>query len=356
MILTSSCSGDDGGYTTEEDLPAAAKFAPPRSVLRRAPDADGSDESHDSDTSVEEVVIQRRGPVRSRGPRLGQWIHDISRGFATLDKDTNQIIMFRGNPSSNRGSIDNGQELGLGQRFTADQGLLPYAAVPTGVLDSANVMISAMNTPFNHRRLGPAMGPPEAFYSWTFMDADGNIHENSLSDDDDLESDLYADDPVDLDDFLNLGEEVTDDDTPINDAEQSSDSPATAGEPSSTPARPTTLSSEDQVHPLLDHFAPGVVGAFRKHQDAHNLLNRGTESAESLAFQGTRTIRGIKQGRLTDATAPITPLRKHKSQRSIVGPLDSSPLAFTGGGIEDKKRKFDMEDAVRGHKRSKSLI
>jgi hypothetical protein len=38
-------------------------------------------------------------------------------------------------------------------------------------------------------------------------------------------------------------------------------------------------------------------------------------------------------------------------------PMDSSPLAhLTGGGMEDKKRKFEYHESLRGnHKRSKSM-
>jgi hypothetical protein len=221
------------------------------------------------------------------------------------------------------------------------------------ISNSANLMMSAMYTDdfFN----GPALGPPEAFYAFTSVDADGTITQP------DSHSDEYDEDDVDDEDlwqnFIQIEEESSGDENG-EEVDPSSDSP-TGVEPSSTPARPTTATSEDRVHPLLNHFNSGVVGAFRRNQNRHQLLSRNTESRESLAFSGpyrNGTIRGIKGGRLEAANTPITPLRKRKSTRRTI-PMDSSPLShLTGGGMEDKKRKFEYHESLRGnHKRSKSM-
>ncbi len=69
------------------------------------------------------------------------------------------------------------------------------------------------------------------------------------------QSDLDEDN-IDMETFLDFGDE---DSSYENDVvEETSDSPGTA-DPSSTLARPNTATSDDQAHPLLDHFGKGVV-------------------------------------------------------------------------------------------------
>lgn len=218
------------------------------------------------------------------------------------------------------------------------------------ISNSANLMMSAMSTPFDDLFQGQAIGPSEAFFPFTSIQADGSVFQDTGDyeyDEDDSSS------PEDYMDVTNYIEFV---DYPSTDDEDDAEDPTSdhAGDS----VRPTTATSESQVHPLLNHFDSGVVGAFRKNQNRHQLLSRNAESHASLAFHGpNRPVRGIKGGRLQAANTPITPLRKQKSNRNILPPVESSPLAhLTGGAMEDKKRKFDMEETIRGHKRSKSLF
>jgi hypothetical protein len=274
-----------------------------------------------------------------------------------IDRDSKKLLLFRAvRRRFSFNGVGNRPQVGLVQDLDSPRAILDQDMSPM-ISNSANLMMSAMHTPFDDFLHGQALGPPEAFYPFTSVSADGTIIQDSPSE---YDEDDYDDENLwDVEDFLNFGEESSADED-VEAEDPSSDSPATAAEPSSTPARPTTATSEDQIHPLLNHFNSGVVGAFRRNQTRHQLLSRNTESHASLAFQGphrTGTIRGIKGGRLQAANTPITPMRKQRASRPLVGPVDSSPLAhLTGGAMEDKKRKFDMEDAVRGHKRSKSLM
>lgn len=222
------------------------------------------------------------------------------------------------------------------------------------ISNSGNIMMSAMadfGDPFNFGNQflgGQALGPPEAFYPFTSIDANGNMAQDSSSAYD--EDDMSDDDRWNVEDFLEFGEEESDNDQ-AEEAEQSSDSLGHA--PSSTPARPTTARSEDQVHPLLDHFDKGVVGSFRRNQNRHQLLTRNIASRDSLAFGGTHldgTIRGVKSGRLHHANTPITPARKSKNLKPVVPSSPASPLAQL-----NKKRRYDGEE-FNGHKRHRSLI
>ncbi|KAE8441766.1 hypothetical protein EG329_004324 [Mollisiaceae sp. DMI_Dod_QoI] len=329
-------SDDSGGYTTDEDLPAAARFAPPRLLTRQ-----------NSQSSSEEEI--QRTPIR-RGPKLGVWTVSNNRPFM-IAKNEMKLLMY------NRGAM---------RRFSVDA--VPETPVPTPsrnnsfvesspmISNSGNIMMSAMANfgdpfSFNTQFLGGhALGPPEAFYPFTSINADGTMVQDSSSAYD--EDDMDDEDLWNLEDILDLGGEESENENG-EEVEQSSDAATPA--PSSTPARPTTARSEDQVHPLLDHFEKGVVGSFRRNQNRHQLLTRNIATRDSLAFGGAHldgTIRGVKSGRLHHANTPITPARKAKTLKPVHPSSPASPLAYTQ---LNKKRKYNGEE-FNGHKRNKSLI
>lgn len=221
------------------------------------------------------------------------------------------------------------------------------------ISNSANLMMSAMYTPLDqyvHLTGGQPLGPPEAFYPFVDISADGTIIQDGHSSYDDDEVD--SEDMWDIEDFLNFGEASSDEEG-ANGREEEDDNTSTMAEPpSSTPARPTTASSEDQVHPLLTHFNSGIVGAFRRNQNRHHLLSSNAASRDSLVFSGPYrqgTLRGIKGDRLAAANTPITPLRKRKMPSSNLPSSPASPLATA-----QQKRKFSGDHS--GHKRTRSLF
>jgi hypothetical protein len=214
------------------------------------------------------------------------------------------------------------------------------------ISNSANLMMSAMYTPLDQALgSGQALGPPEAFYPFTSVGADGTITQEEPSSYD--EEDLDDEDLWNIGDFLNFGEESSEEgDGEGNDAEGASPSRGT------TPSTSARGNKIEASHPLLDHFDRGVVGAFRKNQTRHQLLSRNAASRESLAFSGPYrqgTLRGIKGGRLAAANVPITPLRKQKSVKQAVASSPGSPLGHGG-----QKRKFSGEQ--QGHKRTRSIV
>lgn len=334
------------GETTDEDLPPAARFAPARTVLRRP--------SEEDESEAEEEINPRRGPIRSRYPKISEWKRDPTKAFAIIGKSKN-LIFYKA--VKRRHSVNDATMMtprsSHSQELDSPQAIFSADVTPM-ISNSANLMMSAMNnTPYDDLFHGQAIGPSEAFFPFTSIEANGTIYQNI--DDYEYDEDDFsaADDALNLEHYIDFDDDSSDDENADCDDPTSVSQSATEG----GMARPTTATSEDQVHPLLNHFDSGVVGAFRKNQTRHQLLSRNAESHASLAFHGpNRPVRGIKGGRLEAANTPITPLRKQK-MRPLNPPVDSSPLAhLTGGGIEDKKRKFDMEEAVRGHKRTRSLI
>lgn len=346
----------DEGETTEEDLPPAAKYIPARSMLRRASTTSSSSESE------EEVTVTRRGPyrpIKRNGPRLGSWLHDRSKPFLVLDNHGKNLIMFRAKVNrrfsfsgvASQSMPDATPQSNLARESDQDRQAIDLSPM---ISNSANLMMSAMYSPLDqylHITGGQPLGPPEAFYPFVNINADGTITQDSHSSYDEDE-DVDSEDMWNVEDFLNFGEETSDEEEDGNEREDDDNTSTIAEPPSSTPARPTTASSEDQVHPLLNHFNNGIVGAFRRNQNRHHLLSCNAASRDSLAFSGPYrqgTLRGIKGDRLAAANTPITPLRKRKVPSSGIPSSPGSPLAGA-----QQKRKYSGEH--HGHKRTRSLF
>jgi len=295
-------------------------------VLRR--------QSPDSE-SEEEITVTRRAPPRAgRGPRLGSWVHNASRPFAVINTDGSRLFMFKARVNR-RFSHSHSEPRPQTSPVHGSDADLSMDQMSPMISNSANLMMSAMYTPLDSymgNLGGQALGPPEAFYPFTSINANGDITQDSPSSFD--EDDLDDEDLWNVEDFINFGEESSDDG-----GAEADENISAAGD---TP-RPTTATSEDQPHHLL--LNPDLVGAFRKNQHKHKLMTRHNATMDSLVFAGpysATTLRGIKDGRIAHAATPITPMRKQK-----LPPIDSSPLA----GLASK-RKFSGEQ--RGHKRIKS--
>lgn len=324
--------------TDEEDFPV--KYLPPqRSVLRAVSEVS---------TSSEEVTRRRV----HRKPVLASWTHNSDTPYAIVDIDSTKVKVF--NMNGFRQRMKN-QSASASPLNTPQQSFSVLQSSPM-ISNSGNIMMSAMmSDPFDDNGMsGQMVGPPEAYYPWTSVDVNGTYatHDSSsvAGSDDCDDEDLWN-----IDDLLNFGNQPSDDE---EEPERSDDAPTGAedatGAPSSTPARPTTARSEDQVHPLLDHFSNGTVGSFRFNQNRHQLLNRTSVTRESLAFGNSHmegTIRGVKAGRLQHANTPITPVRKKKRPISF----DSSPASPTPYAQLEKKRKFNQEERPTSLKRHRGM-
>jgi hypothetical protein len=222
--------------------------------------------------------------------------------------------------------------------------------------NSANLMMSAMGDPqFDGIFSGQAMGPPEAFFPFVSVNADNTVETDSVPssvyDGEEYDGDMTL---LDMEAMFDFGADFTTEDD--NDEDQSSDSPGTI-ERSSTPARPTVFSSEDQAHPLLNHLTQTNVRAFHRNQKDRQLILGGNMTRDALEFSGSSfnegTLRGIKHGRLEAANTPITPLRRNQSMKPMQASSPGSPLADVSA--MNKKRKFEGQE-FKGHKRNRSVV
>lgn len=157
--------------------------------------------------------------------------------------------------------------------------------------------------------------------------------ESSLESDRDPENGLKVSDFIDLDNASSSDEE---------------DGAPKANDPSTTPVRPTTASSDGDV---LSHLNPATVGAFRRNQVNSQLMIRNQATQDSLDFSGpfnSTAIRGIRSDRFDTAAVPLTPVRRHKKQLSDArSPLD--PVSAK------RKAPSDATPVIAGHKKQKSI-
>ncbi|KAG0649648.1 hypothetical protein D0Z07_4062 [Hyphodiscus hymeniophilus] len=326
----------DDGETTEEDLPDAAQYVGPgRSVLRRPSTDSGSEE---------EITIARRTSFRNQnGPFLGTWIRDRTKPFVLMDNKAKKLIMFKAEINPRRWSMDASNSLQNLGNFNIQQDNYnedPVEQLSPMISNSGNLMMSAMNGTFNGNG-NQAFGPPEAFFPFTNIDPNGNILQDSLESYDE-EDDIDDEDLWVIEDLLDFGSTAS-----VAGDNEEDDS----AQPSSTPARPTTAASEDQMNSLLAH--PHLVGAFRNNQDRHQLLSRNKASRASLAFSGPHNqgpIRGIKDNRLAAANTPITPVRRQKPAKVTYPSSPASPL------VQQSNKRKASNGLDMSHKRTRSLI
>ena len=258
-----------------------------------------------------------------------------------MDNKAKKLIMFQAENPPRRWRMDavNSQQSldnfnNRGDSFAES----PAEELSPMISNSGNLMMSAMNGFIGNGN--EAFGPPEAFFPFTNLDVNGQVLQDN-DDSYDSEDDIDDEELWQLDDLFHFDSEPS----VAGDVEDGS------AVPSSTPARPATAVSDDQMHPLLAH--PHLVGAFRNNQDRHQLLSRNKASRASLAFSGPLnqgTLRGIKDNRLAAANTPITPVRRQKPAKATLPSSPASPLVQHS----NKRKSSGMEEI--SHKRSRSMI
>jgi hypothetical protein len=277
-----------------------------------------------SDSDADSPVKSQRGQ-----PRLGRYNLDRSdkKPIAVLNPLTRKMMIFT---PHRRRQLD----------LSPEQFNLPWPMEEQSspiLSNSANMMLSAMfsTSTFGDFVNSQPMGPAEAFFPFQSEanTADESSTAPSIQDEDEAEKKL------DINDFITW-EEV---DTSGDEADEGERN----WEPSSTPARPTTASSDRGD--VLSHLNSETVGAFRRNQINQQLILSNQATQDSLAFSGPynyTTIKGLRTDRFDTAGMPLTPIRRHKKQLSD---LTRSPLESVSA-----KRKASG-DVNSGHKRHRSI-
>jgi hypothetical protein len=345
-ICTDNWPADDGD-TTDEDLPPPPTITRTRSVLRRP-----STSSIDGDAS--NIATFRRAmrppPSRRFGPSLCSWVADPSKPIAVIDSTGKRMLIIPARKSVDP-SVDS---FGFASSTSTTANTSPQTPFARLHEDSdnersdssgqgvpiagsgANLMMGGLlhapNADFI--RGGQILGPPEAFYPFTTMRADGTIEDDYDEDDENL---------WDVNDLIDFGDGSSSDDEGLGSLFPTSaaSSPPAIGSPIESP---TTDSGKDNVASrMLKHLDRGVVTAFKRDQHRHKLL---LDRSQDRLPQPTLTAferNAIKGGRLAAANAPISPIRKHRAGR--IYPRISHPL-----------NPNLIPRRTLGHQRSKSLF
>ncbi|PNY28101.1 Uncharacterized protein TCAP_01974 [Tolypocladium capitatum] len=302
------------GDTTEEDVPD-----PP---IRRKSHRPSNPISDVSDSDADSPVKPQRGQ-----PRVGTFNLDRSdkKPIAVLNPLTRKMMIFT--PHRRR-------QLDLSPEQFNFPWLMEEQFTPL-LSNSANMMLSAMfsPSPFGDFVNAQTMGPAEAFFPFP---SDANTADEDSAapsvqgEEDEGEKKLDISDFIRWDDGDSSGEEGDD----------------CNWEPSSTPVRPATATSERDV---LSHLNPDTVGAFRRNQINQQLILSNQATQDSLAFSGPynyTALKGLKSDRFETAGIPLTPIRRQKKK---MVEMARSPLESVSA-----KRKASGE-ADGGHKRYRSI-
>ncbi|MCJ1432457.1 hypothetical protein MMC27_001813 [Xylographa pallens] len=359
---SSSNGGSSSGYETDEGETTDEEVLPPKTVTRPQ-----SLLRLNSSSTIRKALTPRPGStlirkapltptpaMRRNGPSMASWIVDPTKPIAVIDGTGKTMLIYaaphsaRKTPAGFVSSLSSSTTTSPKPSFATlaqkleddeiDRSDLSSQEPPTTMIESgANLMLTGLlhgGLGSEHILGGQVLGPPEAFYPFRSIDANG-----LMFDDDDLEED--DDDPeymLNLQDFIDFGD--SSDSELENDTNADSSalgSPVvTVPKNTFTPSRAgSALTQPSSTQHLLQHFDKGVVSSFRRNQTRHqSLLRRPTLSSSFAAIKG---------GRHIAANTPISPPRKRKATRILSNNL--SPFQ----GVAARRRVTN-----KIHKRSKS--
>ncbi|KAL8853481.1 MAG: hypothetical protein Q9221_001640 [Calogaya cf. arnoldii] len=322
---------DQGSTTEEEDVPASAT-ARPSAVLRDSSTV--ANYSSFTGQSLPQTPSTSYRSGRQWGPTLGSFVTNPTRPFAVVARDAKKLIIYpaqrpasRGNKvfpsilSSGQNSVQASPQTAIA-RMTAppnsaatDDSELERSeissqgmATPTPMLsDSPNLMISGLGLSNGNMLSGYATGPPEAFFPYQRVKADGTmiLHGFDVGDDD-VSSEEEAEDLLNIEDFINLGGDSEDSD---QDAESNVQSalPSATSSPTQNAAKPASKTPSPTQSSFLNHLDMGMVTAFRRNQYDYEPNTFGQPSKSPFCTAGA-----IKANAFVASNTSIGSLGKRK--------------------------------------------
>ena len=174
------------------------------------------------------------GNAGRQGPAIGSWVADPTKPIAIVDKSGKHMIFYppqRPQRPTTQASLVSSHNSSPSRPVSShyesesDRGGDPGSSML--VPSPANLMMSGLfgNNSNVERVFGaPVVGPPEAFYPWRIVDAQGNYVGDDEDYDEDDEDD--AEDNLNIHDFIDFGD-VTASDPEENEDEPSSNASAT---------------------------------------------------------------------------------------------------------------------------------
>ncbi|KAL8947570.1 MAG: hypothetical protein Q9222_006162 [Ikaeria aurantiellina] len=327
---------DDGDTTAEEDVPASATFRP--SSLWKS--SSSALNNRLAQQPLPKAPTSKLPPGHEWGPTLGTWVTDPTKATAVVASSGKELIITPAlRPAKDGGkafpTLNNSVESSahaspvtpLSKHIPLSQPNTPTSEiklkekasrdVATSMLTaSSNLMMSGLGLGNANTISGHAIGPPEAFFPFQSIEADGKIVVDGLEatydddDDDDHEGDLN------IEDFISFGEDDEDDEDNHNEpasAAESHQSPVIGlsdqtEEMSSALLSPTSPTSP---HTFLDHLNKGKVTAFRRTQLDFELDY--AFNGDGLASSSSHAIsNAIKSNAFAATTAAMDSHKKRK--------------------------------------------
>jgi hypothetical protein len=310
---------DDGGETTDDDLPPV-KHTDPKSCLR-SPGV-----STRSSTALSKKSF--------RGPTLGNWIADPTKPISIFDSTGKRLLIL---PVRKPSTHNQYGSIGSTNSSTMTSPQTPFASLmddseadrsdyscsqdvgATVMFGSTNLMMGGLlHGPSNAGMFGnQILGPPEAFYPYMSVGSNGVVLDTPFGCDDESDEEVFS-----IHDFIDFGNG----DNP-SDVE---DEGLTTMEPPSpitaTASSPPTSPTADQ---LITHFDKGIVGSFKRNQTHHRQRLSRDPRIDSPATYGK-----ILKGR-SISNGSLSPERRRRSD-SLIGhkaKFNRSPM-----GIGAKKK------------------
>ncbi|KAF4546615.1 ATP-dependent rna helicase drs1 [Lasiodiplodia theobromae] len=305
----------DEGDTTDEDLPPPPTINKPSRVHR------DSSSSAGSATPKPFPRSKRQPPAKSskrKGPIKGFFTLDPRRAIAILDSSGKRMVLRPARISNNQfwtastaSSTANNSPRSELQQLNGDD-----SDFSDGNTNFADIMLSGIYGAAGG--LNYPIGPPEAFYPFVGIDADGTM-EFDDEDDDDIE------DMLDVNDFIDFGNQSDSDEADETDVPTAANSP-TKAHAGHTPARAGLSAAHEMSQRMLQHFDRANVNSFRRNQNRYRDVARLPDDPAARA----QASRPVRTGASADAI--ITPMRK-KKKSSNMGVPRASPLAKKSGLI-----------------------
>ncbi|KAL9005950.1 MAG: hypothetical protein Q9188_001315 [Gyalolechia gomerana] len=343
---------DQGETTDEEDVPASATTRP--SALLRHSSSDFNNRL--AAQPLPKAPTSKLPPGHRWGPTLGSWVADPTKPIAVVASSGTQLIVYPAQRPSDRGGkvfptiASSGQSSAQNSPRTS----LPRLAAPsyppatdeseversdmssqgitTPMLSaSPNLMMSGLGLGSANLLSGHALGPPEAFFPFQSIGADGKMVLDGPDVDDDDDDDDDGEDLLNIEDFIDFGEDSEDSDREDGSNTESFQTPIvslsdlTDTDPTPMASPPTPVSN----HNLLDRLNNGVVTAFRRNQYNHDANGYRPSNASSFrvpnvikgnAFGAANTLDGLKKRKLSADFGPSAMTSQAFAKRRMVDP------------------------------------
>ncbi|KAL8907311.1 MAG: hypothetical protein Q9207_001488 [Kuettlingeria erythrocarpa] len=337
---------DQGETTDEEDVPASATTRP--SALLRYSGSEFNNRL--ARQPLPKAPSSKLPPGHRWGPTLGSWVADPTKPIAVVASSGKQLIVYPAQrPTSKGGKVFptiascSKSSPQMGPRTPTSQLTAPFyhAAMDESEVGrseisnqgtarpmlgaSPNLMMSGLGLGSGNLFSGHALGPPEAFFPFHSIGADGSMVFGGLNaadddDDDGDDGDDGDDDDGDddegenilkLEDFIDFGRDSEESDQGGGSNSESFQSPKVGlSDQTDTDATPTASPSAQSSSPnFYHHLNRGKVTAFRRNQYDNDFGVYRSSSTSSIqvpnpiksnAFVAASSFGALKKRKLSD--------------------------------------------------------